>query len=514
MTSTKHVTKVLCAVLGGAGALSAGAATISACSSSEDETTLTREQLLDPNTCKGCHEQHFREWSGSMHAYAAEDPVFLAMNARFQRESNGAPGTRDFCVKCHAPLAVQEGATEDGLNLAEVPSHLKGITCYFCHNVTEVEGTHNNPLKLANDTTMRGPIGDPVKNGVHRSAYSSLLAGKRTESSNLCGACHDIKTLRGAHIERTFLEWQGSVFSKEVDPADPTSPTGNTCNQCHMQPAGEGPIATGVQGVRQRTIHKHTFAGIDVALTPWPEMEEQKKEIQYKLDVESLQTALCVANVAGGAQVNVILHTLSGHSFPSGAVSDRRVWVEVVAYRGGEVIFDSGVVPEGSAVAKVSRDDDPDLLLLRDCHFDETGKETHQFGHAARYETRLLEANTTFVPTDPAYYRVNYVRNYPYDAGRVIVGNPDRVTMRVLFRPIGLEVLDELIESGDLTPDIRSRIPTFQVGPVTEWTPDAARAAGLEFGSRGPRFQCVTATNAPQIVASDKTPIANSDTCR
>jgi hypothetical protein len=40
-----------------------------------------------------------------MHAYAAEDPVFLAMNARGQRETQGALGA--FCVNCHAPLAVQ-----------------------------------------------------------------------------------------------------------------------------------------------------------------------------------------------------------------------------------------------------------------------------------------------------------------------------------------------------------------------------------------------------------------------
>ena len=73
-----------------------------------------------------------------MHAYAAEDPVFLAMNARGQRETNGALG--DFCVKCHAPLAVELGLTTDGLNLGEIPPHLAGVTCFFCHTVESVEG--------------------------------------------------------------------------------------------------------------------------------------------------------------------------------------------------------------------------------------------------------------------------------------------------------------------------------------------------------------------------------------
>src|SRR4029079_3501615 len=48
--------------------------------------------LTDPETCKTCHPSHYEEWAGSMHAYAAEDPVFRAMNARAQRD-NPATGT-------------------------------------------------------------------------------------------------------------------------------------------------------------------------------------------------------------------------------------------------------------------------------------------------------------------------------------------------------------------------------------------------------------------------------------
>src|SRR5207302_10047877 len=79
----------------------------------------TREQLLDPMTCNTCHDVHYREWSGSMHAYASTDPVFRAMNRRGQRDTQGALGS--FCVNCHAPLAVREMATADGLNLEQVP---------------------------------------------------------------------------------------------------------------------------------------------------------------------------------------------------------------------------------------------------------------------------------------------------------------------------------------------------------------------------------------------------------
>ena len=66
-------------------------------------------ELQDPQTCNECHPKHYQQWSGSMHAYASDDPVFVAMNKRGQREINGALGT--FCVKCHAPMAVELGLT-------------------------------------------------------------------------------------------------------------------------------------------------------------------------------------------------------------------------------------------------------------------------------------------------------------------------------------------------------------------------------------------------------------------
>src|SRR3954469_18762632 len=95
------------------------------CGGGTPVTPLDREALLDPEACKTCHPVAYQEWSGSMHAYASEDPVFRAMNQRAQRESDGALGT--FCVKCHAPMAVQEGATADGMNLDTLPQKMKGV---------------------------------------------------------------------------------------------------------------------------------------------------------------------------------------------------------------------------------------------------------------------------------------------------------------------------------------------------------------------------------------------------
>src|SRR5689334_14642857 len=147
-----------------------------------------------PETCQTCHPNHYTEWSGSMHAYASDDPVFLAMNARAQRENQ----VGDFCVRCHAPLAVREGMTQDGLNLASLPPAMKGVTCYFCHATQSVTDTHNNPLVLATDQSLFGPFSDPVAGTPHVALYSPYLDSVQTQSAAACGSCHDIVNLQMA----------------------------------------------------------------------------------------------------------------------------------------------------------------------------------------------------------------------------------------------------------------------------------------------------------------------------
>ena len=125
-------------------------------SSSGSSSYISTADLMNPKNCATCHADHFKQWSGSMHAYASDDPVFVAMNARAQRESKGAVGS--FCVGCHAPLAVRTGATTDGLNLATLPASLKGVTCFFCHTADKIDGLHNDMVHLAGDDTMRAAI--------------------------------------------------------------------------------------------------------------------------------------------------------------------------------------------------------------------------------------------------------------------------------------------------------------------------------------------------------------------
>ncbi|CAN5924442.1 hypothetical protein BH11MYX4_BH11MYX4_39690 [soil metagenome] len=430
--------------------LLAGAVVLAACSTSKSDPApmLSPEALQDPNSCLPCHADAFREWAGSMHAYAAEDPVFLAMNKRMQRETNGAAGT--LCVTCHAPLAVRLGLTKDGLNLAELSPSVKGVTCYFCHSVDAVEGTHNNPLRLAQDGVMRGGIGDPVK-APHGAAYSGLHDREQQTSASMCGTCHDIVTPAGAHIERTFEEWQASLYAK---------PGQLSCGKCHME--GRDGQAAKVDGAPVRRLHDHSMAAVDVALTPFAEAEAQRAAVQKLLDA-TLLTKLCVKQSPAGVVAEVTLdNAFAGHKFPSGAAPDRRAWLELIGYRGGAQVFATGVVPDRKAVASIT---DPNLWVLRDKLFDAAGKETHLFWQAARFESELLSAAVTADPTDPAFFH-SVTKNFtlPLPA-------PDRVTMRVRMRAMDFDLLDDLVASKDLDPAVLDRLPTYELGGATrEWT--------------------------------------------
>ena len=394
--------------------------------------TYTIEQLKDPATCKECHAKHYRDWSGSMHAYASDDPLFLAMNERGQREAK----IDNFCVNCHAPMAVAAAPPNtviDAAMLKALPATQRGITCYFCHSIDGVTDSHNNPLHLANDGVMRGRFTDAVPNEAHASKYSEFLDGTQVASSHACGSCHDIVNGHGTHIERTFEEWQDTVFS---------GPTGQQCAQCHVPQGPLELIADGPKapGVFARKGHNHQMAAVDRAITDFPEIEAQKAAVAAELDRE-LQSAICVASLGADAKIAVLVDNLAaGHRFPSGAAQDRQVWFELRAYAGDKQVYQSGVVGDG--IDPYAMPDD-DIWLIRDCMFDPQGKQTHAFWEAKAYEFNTLPAQITLDQTSDKFYLTHVSRTFPSAASKTITPYPDRVTMKIWMQPFPYSVFDD-----------------------------------------------------------------------
>jgi hypothetical protein len=246
------------------------------------------------------------------------------------------------------------------------------------------------------------------------------------------------------------------------------------------------PVANFDGNVKSRLRHEHTFPDIDLALDEFPERATQRAAVERFLDT-AIRVKVCV-NPSG--RISGELDNIGpGHNMPSGAAQDRRVWIEVVSYDAlGNVLFSSGVVPDGSPVVEMEAED-PDLVLLRDQTFDKNGEPAHMFWEVATIndEHTIPGVITTELikdgMEDQDYYAPVYPFSYPSSEGS---GLPTRVTLIIHVRPVGLEVIDDLIKTGHLEDRHRDALPTFSVLPnrgldasklptdvTVEWTTEA-----------------------------------------
>ena len=226
----------------------------------------------------------------------------------------------------------------------------------------------------------------------------------------------------------------------------------------------------------------------------------------------TLQSALCVRGIGAGAKVQVILDNVAaGHRFPSGAAQDRRAWVSLdIQDELGGSIYQSGQVPDGVPVSALA---DPDLWLMQDCLRDEAGAETHSFWAAVSNGSNSLPGQLTFDASDPRFYQSHVYRNYPRSG--FLQRYPDRVSLRVYLQPFGLDVFDDLVESGDLVDrddvsvaDMRAQLTPLTVGEALVWTREAATENYVEGGLP---VACVSATNL--LANADKVPAPEHARC-
>ena len=172
-----------------------------------------------------------------MHAYAAKDPVFVALNQRGQRETDGALG--DACVQCHAPVALAAGLTTDGTNLADLPDHLGGVTCAWCHRVDAVTGDHNAALSVDADSaaSTTRPRTSPTTRPGRRCTTATTRRRPASAAAATTWCCRTASTSNGrtpsgAGACSPAAGWRASRAGIA------------TCRGARVKPRSTGPIAT------------------------------------------------------------------------------------------------------------------------------------------------------------------------------------------------------------------------------------------------------------------------------
>ncbi len=94
-----------------------------------------------------------------------------------------------------------------------------GVSCTYCHRITRLVTQGNLNLKFIPTDTLFGPWPPTVDSLPHLVAVR-----KHYSQGEFCGACHDVKNLKGFLLFSTYSEWKESPYAIE----------GITCQKCHM----------------------------------------------------------------------------------------------------------------------------------------------------------------------------------------------------------------------------------------------------------------------------------------
>lgn len=364
------------------------------------EMPSEREVLLNtsPAECGSCHVEHFRDWEGSMHAYATQDPIFEGMLKKGIAETQGK--LDQFCIQCHAPVAsklgdtpvIMEGQTHVmPLDRQKATIH-QGVVCTTCHATTSVESTVNADFTLTDTPTLYGPTGSPEAVSAHAEAglgkieRSSLLT-----QSLMCGSCHNVVNPKGALLENTFSEWYAGPFNMGNPDTD------KSCQDCHM-PRVTGEIVEGKMG----SMHRHTFVGVDLALIEdFPDKVRQRRLVEELLQSAAELSVRRVGNQGASIRVDV-KNVNNGHALPSGSTADRQVWVHLQVFdQEDRMVFESGMMDaNGDLMDRVDGHSltpggDPDLLMFGSLLFDEAGEHVTFPWQASRSQDFLIQPGQT-----------------------------------------------------------------------------------------------------------------------
>jgi len=388
--------------------------------------------------CKTCHEDHYNDWSNSMHAYAMRDPVFYSgwNEEQLKRQDTG----ERFCIQCHNPAAFVSGVnlagfeTAEELEASDYPEIIKeGIGCGICHSMTDLSQTIHTNNSIAASAVFKmnpgegvfyGSIKNPQSNEYHESRYNPIFS-----RSEACLPCHDM-TVRGVEAEITFSEWNRI----------PGLAMGNllSCQECHM-PLTTRPAAAGGP---DRLVHSHKFIGVDLDLSIAAEDNPQYEDVlellqnSVMLEFGTPMDTLTETVVPGDSfLIPLTITSLTAHSLPSGVSFAREAWLEIIVTDStNNILFESGTTATNSSALDET---DKNLLLFTSYLLDENGDTT-------RFVTDVHELkNNSLIAFGKRYY------SYTINTSDQYFGEIN-IQVRMLFRsfkPTALAAHPDLLQN-------------------------------------------------------------------
>jgi len=335
-------------------------------------------------------------WRATMMANSSRDPYWQASVRRETVDHPGAAAAIEHeCSNCHMPMS--HTAAHASGRPAKVFAHLPvtgpqdeesrlahdGVSCTLCHQITpQALGT---PASFTGgyviDTSIpveQRPVYGPfaVDKGLQRVMHSATgfqqAEGAHLRQSEMCATCHTLyTTARGPNGEAVgrfpeqvpFQEWQHSRYAPE-----------QSCQSCHMPAiAPPTPIAS-VLGRPREGARRHTFLGGNFFVlrmlnrfraelgveAPSGELDEAARVTLAHLRESTARVTIGRAAVEDGRLVvDVSVENLAGHKLPT-AYPSRRAWIRLTVHdERGRLVFASGALAPGGAIAGNANDNDP-----------------------------------------------------------------------------------------------------------------------------------------------------------
>jgi hypothetical protein len=367
---------------------------------------LNTDDLATSRVCAECHANAdgatamrdaksrpigpFDLWRATAMANSARDPFWWAMvSAEVAATPSAQAEIEATCLGCHAPMArvhnkssgLPEPVLADLLGDSTTGKlGIDGVTCALCHQIqpdglgTDASFTAGFVVKPLQQ--MYGPHASPFTMPMqHHTGFTPTQADHVT-SAALCGSCHTLQTetldpdgskVPGLFPEQaTYLEWRNSDFRDEGQPGSQAA----ACGACHMptQDVDGAPISTRLARrpdgsdfppIAPRDPYgRHVFVGGNTllpallrdhadALRPNADaaaFDAVIAGVRSQLAERTATVGLAAVRVGDALHIDVSVHNLAGHKFPSGYPS-RRAWLRLRVTDGADVLrFRSGEV--------------------------------------------------------------------------------------------------------------------------------------------------------------------------
>jgi nitrate/TMAO reductase-like tetraheme cytochrome c subunit len=296
---------------------------------------------VSSEVCKNCHQEIYRQWSGSMHAKstALSDPI----HAAFYNKVAGSPteegvkhkasGKYPVCLQCHAPNAARDKTTK----LDAKPAYREGVNCVACHTLARFKGIKGPDGKL-----QLGLQAYEVSDELQAPAGFNRGLDKLKAADDLFGGFGDEARKPNPHLGEP-VELDGKQIPALPMEANPVQmKTNNACMGCHDQrnnPHGVPLCQTGSEYNMAKTdvnclsCHMPIANGLaDHAMGGGHDEAMLKRSVVFDLTTE---------RVGDGLKASVLLENQQPHSLPTGAPF-RNIYMKLTAYdANGDVVWEN-----------------------------------------------------------------------------------------------------------------------------------------------------------------------------